>query len=71
MTYDLDDFIVLCSLVRLQETGTGGFVSSISYWSSASGVEVVSHVVGIWEGRGGSSDFGTHVGDSGKTGTGL
>jgi hypothetical protein len=70
-TYDLNDFVVLCSFICLEESSAGSFVSGIGDWSSTGSVEVVSHVVRVWEGRGGSSDLGTHVGDSSKTGARL
>jgi hypothetical protein len=66
-THDVDDLVVLGTLVGLQVVlelvGVLGDVRSVG------SVEVGAHSVVVREDRGGSSDLGTHVTDGGHTGT--
>lgn len=68
---DFDNLVVFGAFVRLEEALSGGSIRSFSDRASAGSVEVLSHVGGVGKGRSGSTDFGTHVGNGGKTGTGL
>ena len=71
LIYDFDNFVVLGSVVCLEESALRRLVRSLCYRPSTGRVEIRAHVVRVGECGGGRSNFCTHIGNRSEAGAGL